>query len=60
MWASFASFDSCSNGNKVLLEVWSVELSSSYTLIFNAPILGKPSMSLMKLDVVAELIIICF
>jgi hypothetical protein len=38
MWASLASFDSCSNGNKVLSEVWSVELSGRYTLIFNAPV----------------------
>jgi hypothetical protein len=60
MWASLASLDSCSNGKKVLSEVWSVELSGRYTLIFNAPVLGKSSLSLMKLDLVAELIIICF
>jgi hypothetical protein len=37
-----------------------VELSGKYTLIFDAPVLGKSSLSLMKLDVAAELIIICF
>jgi hypothetical protein len=60
MWASLASFDSCSNGNKVLLEVWSVELSGKYTLIFDPPVLGKLSSSLLKLDVAAESTIICF
>ena len=37
-----------------------MELSGKYTLIFDAPVLGKSSLSLMKLDVAAELIIICF
>ncbi len=60
MWASLASFDNCSNGNKVLSKVWSVELSGKYTLIFDVPVLGKSSLSLMKLDVAAESIIICF
>ncbi len=37
-----------------------MELSVKYTVIFNAPVLGKSSSSLMKLDVAAESIIICF
>jgi hypothetical protein len=37
-------------------EVWSYLLS---IVIFDAPVLGKSSLSLMKLDVAAELIIIC-
>jgi hypothetical protein len=60
MGASLASFECCSNGDKVLSEVWSVELSGKYTLIFYAPVLGKSSLSLMKLDVAAESTIICF
>ncbi len=36
-----------------------MELSGKYTVIFDAPVLGKSNSSLMKLDVAAELIIIC-
>ncbi len=36
-----------------------MELSGKYTVIFDAPVLGKLSSSLMKLDVAAESIIIC-
>ncbi len=37
-----------------------MELSGKYTVTFDAPVLGKLSLSLMKLDVAAEWIIICF
>ena len=36
-----------------------MELSGKYTVIFDAPVLGKSSLLLMKPDVAAELIIIC-
>jgi hypothetical protein len=37
-----------------------VELSGKYTVIFDAPVLGKSSSLLMKSDVAVESIIICF
>ena len=36
-----------------------MELSGKYTVIFDATVLGKLSLLLMKLDVAAEWIIIC-